>query len=147
MTAICVKSVRTASIAIFQFRIRGCIRFVAVAFRSEEEVRWRKGPSLTYLMNLLSCMHPESMKPVWFHVKTMQLISCCIFRAAVSSYLSSLHTLGNSIFKCTSYAQTINITPTWIHLWEDLAKKPKRMCRVMITSSLPSLVNIHQWIL
>ena len=38
MTVIFVKSVRTATIAIFQFRIRGCIRFVAVAFRSEEEV-------------------------------------------------------------------------------------------------------------
>ena len=36
MTAIFVKSVRTATIAIFQFRIRGCIRCVAVAFRSEE---------------------------------------------------------------------------------------------------------------
>ena len=27
--------------------------------------------------------------------------------------------------------------PPWIHLWADLAKKPKRMCRAMITSSLP----------
>ena len=65
--------------AIFQFRSRWCIRF-AVAFRSEEEVFWRRGPSLTY----------------------------------------------------------------WIHLWADLAKIPKRMCRAMIISSLPSLVNIHQ---
>ena len=48
MTAIFVKSVRTATIAIFQFRIQGCIRFVAVAFRSEEEVLWRRKPSLTY---------------------------------------------------------------------------------------------------
>ena len=64
MTAIFVKSVRTATMAIFQFTIRGCIWFVAVAFRSEEEVLWRKGPSLTlvtYLMRHLSCMHPESM--------------------------------------------------------------------------------------
>ena len=61
MTAIFVKSVRTAIIAIFQFRIRGCIQFVAVAFRSKEEVLWRKGPSLNYLMYLLSCMHQESM--------------------------------------------------------------------------------------
>ena len=30
------------------FRIRGCIQFVAVAFRSEEENFWRRGPSLTY---------------------------------------------------------------------------------------------------
>ena len=36
------------TIAIFQFRIRECIRFVVVAFRSEEEVLWRRGPSLTY---------------------------------------------------------------------------------------------------
>ena len=37
--------------------------------------------------------------------------------------------------------------PPWIHLWADLAKKPERMCRAMITSSLPSLVNIHQSVL
>ena len=61
MSDIFAKSVRTATIAIFQFRIRGCIRFVAVAFRSEEEVLWRKGPSLNSLMYLLSCMHQESM--------------------------------------------------------------------------------------
>ena len=61
MTAIFVKSVRTATMAIFQFRIRRCIRFVAVAFRSEEEVLWRKGPSLTYLIRHLSYKHPESM--------------------------------------------------------------------------------------
>ena len=52
MTAIFVKSVRTATIAIFQFRIRGCIRFVAVAFRSEEEVLWRRNPSLTYFWQI-----------------------------------------------------------------------------------------------
>ena len=57
MTAIFVKSVRTATIAIFQFSIRGCIRFVAVALRSEEEVLLRKDPSLTYLMRHLSCMY------------------------------------------------------------------------------------------
>ena len=51
-TAIFVKSVRTATIAIFQFRIRGCIRFVAVAFRSEEEVLWRRNPSLTYFWQI-----------------------------------------------------------------------------------------------
>ena len=28
--------------------LNNCIRFVAVAFRSEEEVFWRRGPSLTY---------------------------------------------------------------------------------------------------
>ena len=54
MTAILVKSVRTATIAIFQFRIRGCIRFVAVAFRSEEEVLWRRNPSLTYFWQIAS---------------------------------------------------------------------------------------------
>ena len=52
MTAIFVKSVRTATIAIFQFRIRGCIRFVAIAFRSEEEVLWRRNPSLTYFWQI-----------------------------------------------------------------------------------------------
>ena len=46
MTAVFVKSVRTAIIAIFQFRIRECIQFVAVAFRSEEEVLWRNCPAL-----------------------------------------------------------------------------------------------------
>ena len=54
MTAIFVKSVRTATVAIFQFRIRGCIRFVAVAFRSEEEVLWRRNPSLTYFWQIAS---------------------------------------------------------------------------------------------
>ena len=52
MTAIFVKSVRTATIAIFQFRLRGCIQFVAVAFRSEEEVLWRRNPSLTYFWQI-----------------------------------------------------------------------------------------------
>ena len=58
MTAIFVKSVRTATIAIFQFRIRGCIRFVAVAFRSEEEVLWRRNPSLTYFWQIASPLDP-----------------------------------------------------------------------------------------
>ena len=52
MTAIFVKSVRTATIAIFQFRIRRCIWFVAVAFWSEEEVLWRRNPSLTYFWQI-----------------------------------------------------------------------------------------------
>ena len=52
-----------------------------------------------------------------------------------------------TVFKCTSYAQTIKITPLWISLWADLAEKPKCMCRAMITSSLLSLVNIHQSVL
>ena len=78
-----LKSVRKQTIAIFQFRIRRCIQFVAVAFISEEEVFWRRGPSLTYF------------------------------------------------------------ALPWIHLWADLAEKPKPMCKAMITSSLPSLVNIH----
>ena len=52
MTAIFVKSVRTATIAIFQFRIQGCIPFVNVAFRSEEEVLWRRNPSLTYFWQI-----------------------------------------------------------------------------------------------
>ena len=55
-----MKSVRTAPKAIFQFRIRGCIRFVAAAFRSEEEVLWRKGPSLTYLQSSKDITSPMS---------------------------------------------------------------------------------------
>ena len=80
----------------------------------------------------------------------MQLISCCInytFSEMQSLVIYPVCIPWNSIFKCISYAQTINITPTWIHLWVDLAEKPKRMCRAMITSSLPSLVNIHQSVL
>ena len=42
-----LKQSEQQTITIFQFRIRGCIRFVAVAFRSEEGF-WRRGPSLTY---------------------------------------------------------------------------------------------------
>ena len=67
-----------------------------------------------------------------------------VFRAAV---IDPVCTPWNSIFKCISYAKTINITPTLIHLWADLAEKPKRMCRAMITSCLPSLVNMHQSVL
>ena len=67
-----------------------------------------------------------------------------VFRAAV---IDPVCTPRNSIFKCISYAKTINITPTLIHLWADLAEKPKRMCRAMITSCLPSLVNMHQSVL
>ena len=62
MTAIFVKSVRTATIAIFQFRIRGCIRFVAGAFRSEEEVLWRRNSSLTYF--LANCLPPPLDPPL-----------------------------------------------------------------------------------
>ena len=58
MTAIFVKSVRTATIAIFQFRIWGCTRFVAVAFRSEEEVLWRSNPSLTYFWQIAPPLDP-----------------------------------------------------------------------------------------
>ena len=39
-----VKSVRKAAIVVFQFRIQGCIRFVAVAFQSEEEAFGEKAP-------------------------------------------------------------------------------------------------------
>ena len=75
--------------------------------------------------------------PCLVNVVDFLLYKLHIFRAAVSSYLSSLHTLELHI----------QVTPTWIHLWVDLAEKPKRMCRAMITSSLPSLVNIHQSVL
>ena len=147
MTATFVKLVRTATMAIFQFRIVGCIRFVAVAFRSEEEVLSRKGPSLTYLMHHLSCMHPgiyvTSMVPCLVNAVDFLLYKLHVVQLQ-SPVIYPVCTPWNSIFKCISYAQTINITPTWIHLWADLAEKPKHMCRAMITSSLPSLVNIHQ---
>ena len=68
-----------------------------------------------------------------------------IFRAAVSSYLSSLHTLKLHIQ--VHQLCTKNKHNTWIHLSADLAEKLKRMCRAMITSSLPSLVNIYQSVL
>ena len=67
----------------------------------------------------------------------MQLISYCInytFSERQSPVIYQVCTPWNAIFKGISYAQTINITPTWIHLWADLAEKPKRMCRAMITS-------------
>ena len=69
MTAIFVKSVRTATIAIFQFRIRGCIRFVAVAFRSEEEVLWRRNPSLTYFWQIAP--PPPGSAPGWSLPKSL----------------------------------------------------------------------------
>ena len=99
MTAIFVKSVRTATITIFQFRIRGCIRFVAVAFQSEEEVLWRKGPSLTYLnfnappVIYASGIYVTSLVPCLVDAVDFLLYKLHVFRAAVSSYLSSLHTL------------------------------------------------------
>ena len=98
MTAIFVKSVRTATMAIFQFRIRGCIRFLAVAFRSEEEVLWRKGPSLTDLFNVPPVMYASwiyvtGLVPCLVNAVDFLLYKLHIFRAAVSSYLSSLHTL------------------------------------------------------
>ena len=150
MTAIFVKSVRTATIAIFQFKIRGCIRFVAVAFRSEEEVLWRKGPSLTYLMHLLNvcswnqCNRFGSMfsSCSWFPVVLYNT-----FSELQSPVIYPVCTPWNFIFKCISYAQTIKIAPTWLHLWADLAETPNHMCRAMISLSLPSLVNIHQLVL
>ena len=47
-----------------------------------------------------------------------------VFRAVQSPVIYSVCAPWNSIFKCITYAQTINITPTWIHLWADLAEKP-----------------------
>ena len=46
-TAIFVKSVRTATIAIFQFRIRGCIRFVAVDSDLKKKSFGEKAPNWT----------------------------------------------------------------------------------------------------
>ena len=83
-----------------------------------------------------SRIYVTGLVPCWVNAVDFLLYELHVFRGAVSSYLSSLHTYRNSIFKCISYAQTINITPTWIHFWADLAEKPKSMCRAMITSSL-----------
>ena len=70
MTAIFVKSVRTATIAKFQFRIRGCIRFVAVAFQSEEKVLWRRNPSLTYFWQIPP-PPPTGSAPGWSLSKSL----------------------------------------------------------------------------
>ena len=85
------------TIAIFQFRIHECIRYVAVAFRSEERVLWRKGLSLTYfcatchvcIRNL--CHLFGSMFSQYNWIPVVINYTCSV--ASVSSYLSSLHTL------------------------------------------------------
>ena len=73
MTAIFVKSVRTATIAIFQFRIQGCIRFVDVAFRSEEEVLWRRNPSMTYFWQIAP--PPPGSAHGWSLPKSLEQVS------------------------------------------------------------------------
>ena len=128
MTAIFVKSVRTATMAIFQFRIRRCIRFVAVAFQSEEEVLWRKGHLQTYLMSHLSyiSIYVTGLVPCLVNAVDFLLYELHVFRAAVSSYLSSLHTLELHIQLhqlCTNNKHNIYLDPPLA----DLAEKPKRM--------------------
>ena len=98
MTTIFVKSVRIATILIFQFRIQRCIciRFVAVAFRSEEEVLWRKGPRID-LFNAppvlyASGIYVTSLVPCLVNAVDFLLYKLHVFHAAVSSYFSSLHT-------------------------------------------------------
>ena len=81
MTAIFVKSVRTATIAIFQFRIRGCIRFVAVAFRSEE-VLWRRNP-LNDLF-LANCPPPPHWIRPWVEFAEKPINRCVIMSTSIS---------------------------------------------------------------
>ena len=85
MTAIFVKSVRTATIAIFQFRIRGCIRFVAVAFRSE--VLWRRNPSLTYFWQIAP---PPWIRP-WVELAEKPIKRCVIMSTSSLSSFVNIH--------------------------------------------------------
>ena len=87
MTAIFVKSVRTATIAIFQFRIRGCIRFVAIAFRSEEEVLWRRNPSLTYFWQIA----PPPSTPPWVEFAEKPINRCVIMSTSSLSSFVNIH--------------------------------------------------------
>ena len=87
MTAIFVKSVRTATIAIFQFRIRGCIRFVAVAFRSEEEVLWRRNPSLPYFWQIAP---PPWIRP-WVEFAEKPINRCVIIGTSSLSSFVNIH--------------------------------------------------------
>ena len=87
MTAIFVKSVRTATIAIFQFRIRGCIQFVAVAFWSEEEVLWRRNPSLTYFWQIAP---PPWIRP-WVEFTEKPINRCVIMSTSSLSSFVNIH--------------------------------------------------------
>ena len=87
MTAIFVKSFRTATIAIFQFRIRGCIRFVAVAFRSEEEVLWRRNPSLTYFWQIA----PPPWIRLWVEFAEKPINRCVIIGTSSLSSFINIH--------------------------------------------------------
>ena len=108
----------------------------------------KKSPSLTYfcatchvhvcIRNL--CNRFGSMFSHCSWISVVINYTCSV--DAVSSYLSSLHTLEPNI-QVHQLCTKKNITPTWA----DLAEKPKCMCRGMITSSLPSLVNIYQSVL
>ena len=86
-TAIFVKSVRTATIAIFQFTIRGCIRFVAVAFRSEEEVLWRRNPSLNYFWQIAP---PLWIRP-WVEFAERPIKRCLIMSTSSLSSFVNIH--------------------------------------------------------
>ena len=90
MTAIFVKSVRTATIAIYQFRIRGCIRFVAVTFWSEvseEEILWRRNPSLTYFWQIAP---PPWICP-WVEFAEKPINRCVIIGTSSLSSFVNMH--------------------------------------------------------
>ena len=118
---------------------------------------WRRSPlekrPLTDLFNTHPVMYASGIYVTGLVPCLVNAVDFLLYKLHVlvselqSPVIYTVCTPWNSIFKCISYAQTINITPTWIHLWADLAEKPKRMSRAMITSSLPSLVNIHQSVL
>ena len=62
------------------------IRFVAVAFRSEEEVLWRRGPPMTYFAS-------PSIRP-WAN---MAKTSLCMSRAMNTSSLPSFVNIHNAV--------------------------------------------------
>ena len=93
-----------------------------------------------------SRIYVTGLVPCLVNVADFPLYKLQVFRAEVSSYLSSLHTLELHIQAhqlCTNKKKT----STWIHHWVDLAEKLKRICSALITSSLPSFVNMHQYVL
>ena len=152
MTAIFVKSVRTATIAIFQFRIRGCIRFVAVAFRSEEEVLWRRNPSLTYFWQIAAPPLDPPLggvcRKAYKQVHDYEYFISIKFRKHPSS--GSVGKAAEEVLwrrnpSLTYFWQIA--PPPWIRPWIEFAEKPINRCVIMGTSSLSSFVNIHEVVL
>ena len=140
MTAIFVKSVRTAPIAIFQFRIRGCIRFVAVAFQSEEEALWRRNPSLTYFWQIAS--PPPGSALGWSLPKSLYK------QVRDYEYFISIkfckHPSSGSVGKAEEEVFWRR-NPSLTYFWQiapldpplgEFAEKPINRCVIMSTSSI-----------